>query len=602
MSPGVGAPARCPRLAWGARPAGRARPAGVRAAVRLALPCLLLALPAGCGASGFGSDPLPGDDEVADDDGTPPDDDVAPDDDSDGCAGRVRWDRHDEDVGLTGEQGLGAASPLDAQVGGGIALADFHGDGRLDLFVANVAGPSALYVGLGGGTFAEGAVAAGVDVPEGRSLGASAADYDGDGDLDLLVLRAGGSRLFRNRGSGTFEDVSEAAGIDDGSGRRETSGAFGDYDGDGDLDLLLASYYRGGSLTDIPLGLGEPDGHRLLRNRGDGTFEDAADEAPPGALDGLSLQATWHDLDGDGDLDLLVPNDLGEFTGPALALRNDGPGGGTAGARFTEIGQESGLGFTIFSMNLALGDADSDGDDDALVSSMPGVALLRAEEPWSFFDATAASGLGTLATPERDVAWGALFEDLDADGFDDLLVQFGHLEGIASPDFVNAETQPDALLWGREDGLDPAPWDHDLADGASGRTLAVADVNEDGVADVFMGVMGARPRLYLSRPDCPGGHWLEVAVSLPGTGNVHGVGATVEVSAGGRTRRRTVDGGSRVAMASGPAVARFGLGGVGVADVVEARLPDGTVLRAEAVAVDGKLVLGEEERVRAADP
>ncbi|MCK6528093.1 CRTAC1 family protein [Myxococcota bacterium] len=557
-----------------------------------------LALALGCPPSDFDEQPRGDDDAAFDDDDASSDDDSGPGDDDtviEGCAGGPRWDRLSTEIGLHAVQGLGTTTQLDGQMGGGIAVADFDGDGILDAFAGNQAGPSALYRGRADGTFEDVAAAAGVDVPEGRVNGASSADHDGDGDMDLLVLRSGGSRLFRNRGDGTFEDVSVESGVDDGVLRRDMGGAWGDFDGDSDLDLAVASYYYPGEPAEMALGLAVGDGNRLLRSRGDGTFEDATALLPPGTLHGPSMQVAWTDLDGDSDLDLSIPNDLGAWVLPGVVFRNDGPDG-EGGWNFVEVGAEAGLDVVQCSMAIAFGDADGDGDRDVIVPSMPGIVFLQATGPWQFFESTAAYGLDALATAEHDVAWNAVFEDLDNDGREDVLVQFGHMEGLVSSNFSNAEAQPDVLLWGSEGGLVPAGPPLDLADPASSRSYAVADFNGDGTPDVLTGVMGGTPRLNLSRPECTAGTWLDVAVHLPGTGNVHGVGATVTVTVGDRTLRREIDGGSRSALGSSPPVVHFGLGTAEVADRVEARLPDGTALVAEGVAAGQKWVLAAEDQ------
>ncbi len=533
------------------------------------------------------------DDVTGGDDDASADDDVTPDDDSvdPGCNGGPRWDRHDEDIGLHQVQTVGAQTQLDYQMGAGIAVADFDGNGWPDLYATAQEGPQALYFAQGDGTFIEGAAKAGAELPEGRANGATAADYDGDGDFDLLVWRTGTSRLLQNQGTGTFLEVGEEAGLDDGVDRRSMAGALGDFDGDGDLDLFVANYYYPGEPAEMVVGTGEPDGHRLLRNQGDGTFVEATHLLPGSGVHAPAMQGAWEDLDGDGDLDLLAPNDLGAYVRPSTAWRNDGDDG-KGGWSFTDVGMESGLSLSVCIMGIAFGDGDSDGDRDALVSIMPGAVYLESLAPWVFVDSTFARGYDSiLDTPEHDVAWNALFEDFNNDGREDLFVQYGYMEGLVSDDYSNAEVQPDVLLWGTEEGLELAEFPNDFEDPDSGRGLAVTDWNGDGTLDVAMGVLGGLPRIFLSRPECVTGHWLGVEVYRPGTGNVFGVGAVVTVEVGGRSLTRVVDGGSRAALSSSPPGVHFGLGEATEVDRVTVRLPGGLEFGEEKVGVDQRLRL-----------
>jgi hypothetical protein len=207
--------------------------------------------------------------------------------------------------------------------GSGVAIADVNGDGLDDLYFLDFRGPNALYVNRGQMRFEDVTAAAGVGVPRSISVGAAFGDYDGDGDADLYVTTyRGGNHLFRNRGDGTFEDVTAGSGTEyDG---HSNSVQWLDHDGDGDLDLYLCnigaftsetisreaniSFYQGETLPfndiaqvpDRPV-LGERD--RLFRNDGDGKFSEVGQDV------GL-VSTEWNgdvasaDIDLDGDLDL----------------------------------------------------------------------------------------------------------------------------------------------------------------------------------------------------------------------------------------------------------------------------------------------------------
>jgi hypothetical protein len=207
-------------------------------------------------------------------------------------------------------------------------FADVTGDRRQDLVVTSDFGQSQLYHGTGGGLFENVTPIGGAGVDE-NGMGSAIGDIDGDGDLDWFVsstfpppMYTVGNRLYQNRGDGLFDDMTEAAGVQDGSWG--WSASFGDLDNDGDLDL----YHVNGWATS-PQHQNTPN--RLFENLGDGTFTEVAAEAgaeAPGDGRGVILA----DFDDDGDLDIFVVNNQEVIkegsppvTGPGrpVLLRND---------------------------------------------------------------------------------------------------------------------------------------------------------------------------------------------------------------------------------------------------------------------------------------
>src|SRR5205809_641207 len=273
-------------------------------------------------------------------------------------------------AGLTYQHGyaqLGQGGLVTAWVAGGVAAGDYDGDGWVDLYVVRGdIGPNLLFHNRGDGTFEEVGARAGVALV-GKGSGPTCADCDGDGQLDLIVLGIGRGldtrqpspiTLFRNRGDGTFEDVTAGSGIviDD---RDTYSAAFGDYDHDGFLDLFLTHW--GGESPG-------PSSKHLWRNNGDGTFTDKSVDAhiaDPYVIHhafgdricDLSFTPNFADIDNDGWPDLLVAGDYG--TSRVFINNRDGTfRNATDPAVITD---QNGMGG-------AVGDYDNDGNLDWFVS------------------------------------------------------------------------------------------------------------------------------------------------------------------------------------------------------------------------------------------
>jgi len=328
-------------------------------------------------------------------------------------------------------------------LGGGVALLDFDRDGDLDLFFTGggeisasdpvqVAGRSnALFRNDGDWNFFEITKTAGLDEPTGYSHGCTAADYDGDGWIDLLVCCYGGCRLYRNTGQGTFQDVTKTVGLD--CPGWNTMAAFADVDGDGWDDLYVVRYLdwtpamdricRGTrGVRDIcSPGLFAPAGDHLFRNLGNGRFEDITARAglrPDGK--GLGVVAT--DIDGDGRVDFYVANDECDNH---LYLN-------TSGLPLEEVGLAAGVATNEYgvhdgSMGVDLGDFDADGRPDLFVTNFEQEdnALYRQLEQASFTQATVSSGLAGHSRPL--VGFGTACADFDQDGWLDLFVANGHV-------------------------------------------------------------------------------------------------------------------------------------------------------------------------------
>lgn len=286
------------------------------------------------------------------------------------------------------------AGLTDAENERGLAWGDFDGDGDLDLYVAR-AGANSLYRNEGDGTFVDVAADAGVTCPT-VTWGLAWGDYDLNGTIDLYLCNFDNQTnlLYSNNGDGTFTDVSSASGVTD-SGHG-TSATWADFDNDHDLDFYLAN---------------KDGANRLFRNDGQGRFTDVADSA--GAQDtNDSIGSIWGDCDNDGDLDLLISANLKKNR----LFLNKGDG------TFDSAGPGAGLAHEGGGRGLGFADFDLDGDLDLYLANSDGPNILyRNTGKGVFEDVTEGSG-----TEDKETGTAIAWADYDSDGDLDLfLSNFG---------------------------------------------------------------------------------------------------------------------------------------------------------------------------------
>ena len=479
---------------------------------------------------------------------------------------------------------VGARVGLADAVGGGnpkgvgLAFVDVDNDGYDDLFVANGQWPapitnpptpptqfqSKLYSNHRDGTFVDATDSSGLKtLLDGKDLfSVAVADYDADGDLDLYVTSVPKDLLLQNDGAGHFTDVTTAAGAGGGlessaaivRGGRSKIAAWGDLDGDGWLDIAVASAtFQGFTINGY-----------LLRNKGDGTFESAtAASGYHAAPTGDPCAVLWSDYDNDGDQDLHVWNDEGTPTTNRVLLQNDGHG------HFTDVSVAAGLTDSVgHPMGIDGADIDRNGFNDYYIGNIGGNPLYLANGDGTFQNAMTAAGV------VGNFGWGLGFEDLNADSWPDIFVSqlndkyditFTH-QGVVPPKFTGAYWTTTPTLY--------TGWAHNVA-------AAFADYDKNGTIDIVRATTdGSKVTLFKNETSLGTQSYLEVRIGrTPRTGEKGGVSARVVVKTGDLVQFRDINGGSSRASTNATS-ARFGLGQWTGAEWVAAIWPDGRELSA----------------------
>jgi len=493
---------------------------------------------------------------------------------------------------------------------GGVALFDYNNDGLLDIFLMNGgriteglrvpenferSNPrywNRLYRQNRDGSFQDVTQAAGLaNAGNGNyGMGVAVGDYDNDGNADLYVTSYGKNILYHNNGDGTFTDVTPKAGV--GGGGWSVSAGFFDYDNDGKLDLFVTRYMDwdadhnkicGGDWhTYCPPNAFPATTCLLYHNRGDGTFEDVTEKSGLAAKKGRALGVAFADYDGDGFTDIFVANDGMQ----QYLFHNNGDG------TFTECGLESGVAFTadgkgMSGMGTVFQDYDNDGRPDVLVTVLPReiYSLYHNEGGGNFNYASLEAGLGAMTSMSS--GWGVGLEDFDNDGWKDLFVAQGHvLDNVQDIDASLRYKEVPLLALNHKGRFERA--DSGVTKPMAARGVAFGDINNDGYMDAVISCLGGPPVLLLNRG---GGtnHW--ISISLQGTrSNRDGYGARVSVS--GQTRMATSTGSY---LCANDKRLHFGLGAAEKA-TVEILWPSGVKQVLNDVRADQFLSVREPER------
>jgi len=445
---------------------------------------------------------------------------------------------------------------------GGELVADYNGDGFLDI-VAPAQPFAKVYKGH------EEAVAFDpVDVLKPFDLefgsGGTSVDYDADGDLDVYLMRYDRSnKLLRNRGNGTFDDVTVEAGLDL-HAYPSTTSSWADMDRDGDLDLFVGNYGHPDQNGMVAVDDFVPAAPSFLyENLGDGTFVDRSDMLPQWLHDAYTYAGGWHDLNRDGYPELYVINDFGAAQ-PNVVMLN---------VRGTLVPDNNGMGLDLAmsGAGLGVGDLNSDGLPDMIVPQWNDVGLYLSRDG-TWIDHAAQRNLLNDRDRGQTVGWGADLSDVDNDGDLDAFVAYGYL-GNEFTEWENPAEQPDALYLQGDDGnFEDVAEDWGIADRGSSRGFVVADFNDDGWLDVTKRDLSGPNTIYLSR--CGDAGWLRVRLHGEAP-NTYAVGAIVAVHAGDRVWERTILAGGTGFASAGPPEVHIGLGDRDIVDRVEVTWPDG---------------------------
>jgi len=497
----------------------------------------------------------------------------------------------------------------------GVCFLDYDRDGWQDIYFVQ-SGPlpgtprpagtphSRLFRNKGNGTFVDVTDKAGVTDASGYGNGCTVGDYDNDGDEDLYVTNFGPSILYRNNGDGTFTDVTQEAGVK--NGLYATSAAWADYDNDGRLDLFVANYVDFtmddekfcGNVRTLRRSYCHPDAYGglpdvLYHNEGNGKFKEVARASGIWDPDGKGLGVVWFDYDADGDEDLYVTNDATINT----LYRNDGNG------RFTDITLQAGVccsedGKPQSGMGTDAGDLDGDGWQDLFVTNL-------SNETNEFYRNLGGKGLFSIDTYPAGLGevsllmtgWGTDLFDYDNDGDLDIVVTNGHpMDDIAlDSDIITYAQRPFLFENDGRGRFTDVGREHGpyFSTPGVGRGLATADYDNDGDLDFVVAASNNHATLLRNDGGAAGGRF--ITLRLEGTRcNRDAIGARVTVRAAGRTQVREVRSASSY-LSQNDMRLHIGLGAATQVDSIEIRWPEKVkkIEKVGPVAADQFLVIRE---------
>jgi len=492
-------------------------------------------------------------------------------------------------------------------MGSGVAVFDYDNDGLLDIFLVNgapLSDPTAkgtipekksekdwnrLYHQKKDGTFEDVTERAGLQ-GVGYGMGVAVGDYDNDGYEDLYVTAYGGNRLYHNNGNGTFTDVTEKSGT--GGSGWSTSAAWVDLDNDGLLDLVVLRYmkwdfddvfcgeHREGYRAYCHPDIFPPISALVYHNDGKGHFTEVAQKIGMG-VPGKGLGLAVADFNRDGKIDVAVANDsMVEFL-----YQNKGDG------RFEETGLLSemavdGDGRVYAGMGIDFQDYNNDGLPDLVITNLANqkYALYRNNGDSSFTYDSYISGIANITLLHS--GWGIRFLDYDNDGWKDLLIAQGHDLDTVELNYPQLHYKEPMLLV-RNTGrrfVDVSSRSGSVFQQPwVSRGMAVGDLDNDGRLDAVVATNGG-PAHILHNETATANHWL--TINLVGhRSNRDGIGAEIKVTTSKGSQYETVSTAGSY-LSSNDKRAHFGLGTDTVAREIEVHWPSGLVQKLEDVRGD----------------
>jgi hypothetical protein len=478
---------------------------------------------------------------------------------------------------------------LPETVGAGCAIFDFDNDGWMDIYLVN-SGPAdffqpatplknALYRNNRDGTFSDVTEKAGVGGGT-FGMGVAAADYDGDGWIDLYVTSYGRNILYHNNGNGAFSDVTDQTGT--AAPGWSTCAVWFDYDNDGKLDLFVSSFVYYDKTLNVLCSddakrryyciprYYKPTASHLFHNNGNHSFTDVSKASGIADFPGKSFGAVATDVDNDGLMDLFVAND----TMPNFLFLNKG------GGKFEESGLAAGIGFSASGkprsgMGVDASDYDGDGWQDLFVANIEQefFSLYHNQKDLTFTDEPGEIGPATQFLS----GWGLRFFDYDNDGNPDLFLVNGHPDDFIEMRNARVKYREQLLLF-RNTGKGFENVSGQSGDVFnkyfSGRGMATGDLDNDGDLDVLIANNG-EPPVLLRNDGGNRNNWIGLQL-IGKQSNPAAIGAVIRWRAGPLTRSRLkTSGGSYLASHDPREV--LGIGPATKIDYVEIRWPSGRI-------------------------
>lgn len=500
-------------------------------------------------------------------------------------------------------QGGAQLSGINETLGAGVCAFDYNNDGWIDILTIGGSGQTryygrtewwqkdrgnTLYQNMGNGRFEAVTQESGLNI-EAWGMGCATADFDNDGDQDVLLINLGKNLFFRNNGDNTFTEITTETGIT--GDLWSTSAAVADYDNDGLLDIYIVNYidyskgartleknsgFRSRSTTTFNHNLYSSQPNRLYHNKGNLKFEDVTEKAGVANTSGRGLSAIWNDVNADNLPDLIVANDSGFPNSLYINNKN---------LTFVDASSRFNLNTSKSTRGIATGDIDNDGDMDIVMSTdnmTPIIAYIKNDSPnyplfsttkkRTFSDRSRELGLSN----ERQTSlngWGLVLQDFNNDGWIDLFSANGHL--TPDPDNPRIPQGQAKQLWlnqkkGTFADCIEACSKH-LSDLMSARGIAVADYDNDGDLDVYLSHNNNMGQLLINKTD--NHHWINLRLE-GNPSNRDAIGTKVQIKTAQGTQTRMVDGNPSF-LSGGDKRLHFGLNTTSTIDEINIQWPNG---------------------------